>query len=81
MQKVCEAFMELSRDLRKLKDIPLSVTSLQGTSPTFRGTEVNKKTTIVVILLSTCIHVWCSGVLLSSMERQAPYSNASHASR
>jgi len=42
MHKVVEAFTELGRDLRRLKDIPLSVTSLQGTSPTFRGTEVSK---------------------------------------
>ena len=40
MQNVQDVFMELSRDLRRLKDLPLFITSLQGTSPTFRYTEV-----------------------------------------
>ena len=37
---VCEVFTELSKDLRQLKDLPLAITSLQGTSPVFRHTEV-----------------------------------------
>ena len=40
MEQVCVVFTELSRDLRGLRDLPLSVTSLQATSPTFRSTEV-----------------------------------------
>ena len=39
-RKVMDVFTELSRELRQLRDIPLSINSLQGTSPVFRYTEV-----------------------------------------
>lgn len=41
-RRVCEVFTELSRELWLLKDLPLAITSLQGTSPVFRHTEVWK---------------------------------------
>ena len=37
---VGEVFTELSKDLRQLKELPLAITSLQGTSPVFRHAEV-----------------------------------------
>ena len=40
---VCEVFAELCKELRQLKDLPLAITSLQGTSPVFRHTEVWKE--------------------------------------
>ena len=39
-KKAVDVFTKLSRDLRQLRDLPLSINSLQGTSPTFRYTEV-----------------------------------------
>ncbi len=39
--RVLEVFTELSKELRQLSDLPLSITSLQGISPTFRHTEVH----------------------------------------
>jgi hypothetical protein len=41
MQEVHSVFAELCQDLRRLKDLPLSITSLQGASATFRHTEVS----------------------------------------
>ena len=43
MQQVHSVFTELCQDLRRLKDLPLSITSLQGASPTFRYTEVGRE--------------------------------------
>lgn len=40
MEEVRVVFTELSKDLRRLEDLPLTITSLQGTSATFRYTEV-----------------------------------------
>jgi hypothetical protein len=39
-KKILDTFTELARDLRRLRDLPLSINSLQGTSPVFRYTEV-----------------------------------------
>ena len=39
-KKAVDVFTELSRELRQLRDLPLSINSLQGTSPTIRYTEV-----------------------------------------
>ena len=39
-KKILDTFAELSHDLRHLRDLPLSINSLQGTSPAFRYTEV-----------------------------------------
>ena len=49
---VCEVFTELSKDLRQLKDLPLAITSLQGTSPVFRHAEV-----CVCVRACMCAHV------------------------
>ena len=38
--KVQQVFTVLSRDLRALADLPLSITSVQGASPVFSHTEV-----------------------------------------
>ena len=37
---VADVITELGRDLRQLKGLPLSITSLQGAAPAFRHTEV-----------------------------------------
>ena len=38
--RVLEAFEDLNKQLRNLRELPLAVTSVVGTSPVFRHTEV-----------------------------------------
>ena len=69
-KKVMDVFTEFSRDLRQLRDFPLSITSLQGASPAFRYTEVtmaimNGDLRQLHTMLSLCVHV---GVPISPME-------------
>ena len=37
---VVDAFIELSRELRQLKDLPLDIATVKGASPIFCHTEV-----------------------------------------
>ena len=56
-KKAMDTFTELSRDLRQLRDLPLSITSLQGTSPTFRYTEVNSSNSFVLLNISIAVSI------------------------
>ena len=40
--EVVRVFVDLSRQLRQLRDLPLEVATVQGSSPIFRHTEVVK---------------------------------------
>ena len=52
-QAVLDVFMELSKELRQLKDLPLAINSLQGTSPVFRHTEVVRLSVCVSLALES----------------------------
>ena len=61
MQNVHDTFTELSRELRRLKELPLSVSSLQATSPTFRYTEV----TVITEPYDVSYRVLCRAIFSS----------------
>lgn len=57
-----ESFNSLSKQMRKLNDLPLQISSIQGISPAFHFSEVN--TSLVLLFVSvTSYHVFINSLV------------------
>lgn len=63
MLEVVRAFVELSRQLRVLRDLPLEVSTVQGAAAVFTHTEVLN---VIVIIVSLSMWQQLDGFIFTS---------------